>query len=213
MASKRSDRVDRRRRCDRARRAPVSDQRRPRQPSMLRYQAPDTETRCARPRHRSFAFMAMTRQPVAKRTGTGTVVRVGVVALASSDVLPGRTTQKSSISLYHHCGNKHQCNAHQSEKNRMRKEENEDCETSDETSDAPANASTTVGVNIRLANVLRETGSCFDRDSSSSARIRCSCSDRGIATPSVTPNPYFIFLRVIFARRDRPIPARAQITS
>ncbi len=40
----------------------------------------------------------------------------------------------------------------------MGKEEYEDCETSDETSDSPAHTSATVRVNIGLANVLGETG-------------------------------------------------------
>ena len=99
----------------------------------------------------------MTRQPVAERTGTGTVVRVGVVALASSDVLPGRATQKTSIALYDNCRYEHQRDAHESEENRTRKKEDEDGETGDKTGHSPANAATAVGVDIRFANIFRES--------------------------------------------------------
>jgi hypothetical protein len=83
---------------------------------------------------------------------------VGVVALASSDVLPGRATQKSGVTFYNHCGNKHHGDAHKSEKNRVGKEENEYRQAGNETSDTPAHTSATVRVNIGLSNILRETG-------------------------------------------------------
>src|ERR1700691_2033374 len=102
--------------------------------------------------------MAMTRQPVAERTGTGTVVRVGVVALASSDVLPGRATQKSSVTLYNNCGYKHHGDAHQPKKNRVGKKENKDRQTGNKTGDSPTNTPTAVRINIGLSNVLREPG-------------------------------------------------------
>jgi hypothetical protein len=83
---------------------------------------------------------------------------VGVVALASSDVLPGRATQKPSVTLYNNCGYEHHCDAHQPKKNRVGKKEDKDRQTRNETGHSPANAPTAMRVNVGLSNILREPG-------------------------------------------------------
>src|ERR1700732_5335216 len=108
-----------------------------------------TETRLARLRRRSFAFMAMTRQPVAERTGARTIVRVGVVALArTSDVLPRGASQETSVSLNNNGGDKHEGDAAKADENGVRKKQDQDHESDQEAHDAPADATSTVRVNI-----------------------------------------------------------------
>src|SRR5579863_7841709 len=122
-----------------------------------RYPGPDTGARCALPRRRSFSSAALTRQPVAKRTGPGTVVRAGVVTVAGTgDVLPRCTSHKTSVSLDYHCGDEHECDANETQEDRTGEAQDKDDQTGDEADDAPTHATTTVRVHVRLSNVLGE---------------------------------------------------------
>src|SRR5579863_4879013 len=127
-----------------------------------RYPGPDTGARDALPRRRSFSSAALTRQPVAKRTGPWTIVRAGVVTLArTSDVLPRCTSHKTSVSLDNDGGDEHQRHPNESQENRAGETEDQDHQTGHETGDAPTNTASTVGVHVRLTNVLGESWILF----------------------------------------------------
>ena len=82
---------------------------------------------------------------------------MGVVALASSDVLPGRAAQKTRIALNDNGRHEHQRDADEAEEHRTREEKDKDGEARNKSGHAPTHTATAVRVDVGFADILRES--------------------------------------------------------
>jgi len=84
---------------------------------------------------------------------------LGVVALArTSDVLPGRTSQKTGITHNYNGGDEHQRDAQEPEQYGLGEAQNQDHQPGEKPDDSPTHAASAVGVNIRFSNAFGKTG-------------------------------------------------------